>query len=84
MLLNLKLFIHFCEENGKPIMDLMQISKAEFNQFRSSAACYRAVKKVAIPPSSKFSFSKTDIATVPKDVTAPIISLSRNSKCCHS
>jgi len=55
----------------------MKISKAEINQFTSSATCYRAVKKVTIPPSSKFNFSRPDIATVPKNVTsAPMISIS--------
>ncbi len=77
MLLNFKLFSCLCEENGKPIMDWMKISKAEINQFTSSATCYRAVKKVTIPPSSKFNFSRPDIATVPKNVTsAPMISIS--------
>jgi len=54
MLLNAKLFSHYCEENGKPtIMDWMKISKAGYNLFRSSIAFYRSIKKVIIPPSSK-------------------------------
>jgi len=77
MLLNLKLFSCYCEENDKPIMDWMKLLKAEFNQFTSSAACYRATEKGTIPPSSKFNFSRPDIATVPKNVTStPMISLS--------
>ncbi len=61
MLLDVKLFSCYHEEKGKPIMDWTKVSKADFN----SIALYREVEKVTIPPSSKFNFSRPDIATVP-------------------
>jgi len=83
MLLNLKLFSCYCEENGKPIMDWTNISKAHFEQFWSSITCYRAIEKVAIPLSSKFNHSRPDNATMPRNVTSstmvtsnPMLSLS--------
>jgi len=49
MLLDVKLFSCYCEENGKPIMDWTKNSKADFN----SIALYREVEKVTIPPFPK-------------------------------
>jgi len=46
----LKLFSCYFEDNGEPI-NWMQVTKAQFDQFRSSKACMWGVKKVTIPPS---------------------------------
>ncbi len=70
ILLNIKLFSCYCEENGKPIMDWSKISKAQYELFRSSSACYKAVEKVTILPSSKSNFHKPVNATIPRNVTS--------------
>jgi len=49
---NIKLFRCYCEENGKPNIDWMKMSKAEYRLFRSSIACYKGSKKVTNPPTS--------------------------------
>jgi len=76
ILLNLKLFSYHCEENGKPIMDWTRLFKAQFEQFRSIIAYYRAIKKVTIPPSSKINLSRLNNATMPRNVTSSTMVMS--------
>jgi len=78
----IKLSSCYCEENGTPIMESTKVSKAQFDQFRSSSECMWGVEKFTIPPSPKFNLHRPDIATMPRNVTsssmvasAPIISL---------
>jgi len=48
MLLDVKLISSYCERNGRPIVDWMKISKADFN----SIVLYMEEEKVTTPPSS--------------------------------
>ncbi len=51
-------------------MDWMQVSKAQFDNFRSSSECMWGIEKVIIPPSPKFNLPRPNNATVPKNVTS--------------
>jgi len=79
----LKLFSCYCENNGESIMDWMKVSKAQFDQFRSSNACMWGIEKVTIPPCPK---TRLVNATMPRNVTsstmvtpAPMINFSSAS-----
>ncbi len=68
-------------------MDWMQVSKAQFEQFRSTSECMWGVKKVTIPPSSKINLPRPTDATMPRNVTSStlvdltsMISLSSNGQ----
>jgi len=80
----IKLFSCFCEENGKPTMDRTKISKAEYDQFRSTAACWRGIENVTNPLSSKSNLLRPTNATMPRNVTSststPMISPSHDSQ----
>ncbi len=62
----------------------MKVSKAQYELFRSRSACYMAIEKVTIPPSSKPNLHKPDNATMPRNVTSStstsMISLSHDSQ----
>jgi len=77
----LKLFSCYCEDNGEPIMDWMKVSKAQFDQFRSSSECMWGIEKVTIPSSPK---PKPDNANVLRNMTCststPMISPSHDSQ----
>ncbi len=51
-------------------MDWMQVSKAQFDQFRSSSACMWGIKKVTIPPSPKTRLAN---ATIPRNMTSSTV-----------
>ncbi len=80
MLLDVNIFSYFCVENGKPIMDWMKISKAEFDQFRYSIVCYRGIKKVTIPLNSKI-LSGYASATIPRASSFALATPTLVSKC---
>jgi len=65
-------------------MDWMKVSKAQFDQFRSSSECMWEIEKVTIPFSPKPNLHKPDNATVPRNVTSStstsMISLSHDSQ----
>jgi len=63
MLLNVKLFSSYCEENGRPIIDWTSISKADFK----SVVLYMEEEKVTIPPCTTESHAN---ATKPRKVTS--------------
>jgi len=66
----LKLFSCYCEDNGEPIIDWMQVTKAQFDQFRSSSACMWGIEKVTIPPCPKTRLAN---AAMPRNVMSSIM-----------
>jgi len=66
MLLDIKLFNAYCEDHGRPIMDWMKVSKADFR----GVALYMEEEKVTIPPCPKTQGAN---ATMPRNVTSPTV-----------
>jgi len=73
MLLNIKFFICYDEENGKPIMDWMKMFKAEYIWFRHSITFLRVTEKVTFPPCSNFNLPQHTDATMVRNVASSTI-----------
>jgi len=61
MLKTLKLFAAFCKVEGHPIVDWTQVTKKDFDKFRSSNACISATEmddNIALPTRSDVSENK--------------------------
>jgi len=85
LLRSIKLFSCHSENQGKPILDWTKVTRADFNKFRSSPACFEATERATIPPSGKISPPSYANATVPRKVAVlPVPSIPKTSSVVRS